>query len=155
MSKKKNSDKPIDQTFRKPPKNAGFWQVFWYKMTVWSVKHRFWQRFAWGLLAFFIIMTGFVYSVAQWYINKHKDTPLAIGTTFISDYARHFDLDPKETLEATFSDLGLKRVRLVSYWENHEHDEDVYDWSDLDWQFDMAEKYDVKVSLAIGLRQPR
>ncbi len=156
MSKKpEKSDPPVKQFFKKPPKDAGFWQVFWYKSTVWAVKHRFWQRFAWGLLAFIIFATGFVYGVGQWYINKHKDEPLVIGTTFISDYAKHFDLDPRETLAATLGDLGLKRVRLVSYWENHEPERGQYDFSDLDWQFDMAEQYGAKVSLAIGLRQPR
>lgn len=155
MPNKKTTDKPVRQYFKKPPKNAGFWQVFWYKSTVWAVNKRFWQRLGIGLLAAAFLILGFMYGVAQWYINKHKDKPLVIGTTFISDYARHFDLDPRETLEATFQDLGLKRVRLVSYWENHEHNQGTYDWSELDWQFDLAEQYDVDVSLAIGLRQPR
>jgi hypothetical protein len=53
------------------------------------------------------------------------------------------------------SDLGLKQVRLVSYWSDIEPQPGKYDFSKLDWQFAMANKYGAKVSLAIGLRQPR
>lgn len=53
------------------------------------------------------------------------------------------------------NDLGVERVRLVSYWSDYEKEPGVYDFSELDWQFAMAEKANVEVSLAIGLRQPR
>lgn len=96
-----------------------------------------------------------MYGVGQWYINKHKDEPLILGATFIPAYAEGFGLDSKQTLEAMLSDLKLKRVRLVSYWKNIEPTPGKYDFSGLDWQFEMAKKYDAKVSLAIGLRQPR
>lgn len=54
-----------------------------------------------------------------------------------------------------FKDLGLKRVRLMSYWDIHEPTQGAYDFTELDWQFREAEKATVKVSLAIGIRQPR
>lgn len=96
-----------------------------------------------------------MYGVGQWYIQKHSDEPLIIGTTFISDYAKSFGLEPKQTLEAILSDLGVKQVRLVSYWKHIEKEPGTYDFSDLDWQFNMANKYGTKVSLAVGMRQPR
>lgn len=98
---------------------------------------------------------GLMYGVGQWYINKHKDEPLILGTTFIADYARSFGLDPQETYEAILSDLNVKQVRLVSYWKHIEKEPGTYDFSELDWQFNMANKYGTKVSLAIGMRQPR
>jgi hypothetical protein len=80
---------------------------------------------------------------------------LRLGATFISDYARYFDLDPQETLRAIFTDLNVKHVRFVSYWEDIEPKPGQYDFSDLDWQFKLAKDYGAKVSLSIGLRQPR
>src|SRR5690606_13625708 len=59
------------------------------------------------------------------------------------------------TLEAMLRDLKPSRVRLVSYWSEHEKEQGKYDFSDLDWQFELLEKYNTKASLAIGLRQPR
>ncbi len=114
-----------------------------------------WRKTAVVFTGFILALVGLNYAVAQWYIHKHNKEPLALGTTFVSDYARSFGLDPKQTLEAAFSELGMRQVRLVSYWNNIEKDPGTYDFSDLDWQFDMAEKYDAKVSLAVGLRQPR
>ena len=96
-----------------------------------------------------------MYGIAQYYINKHADEPLTIGATFIPRYARFFELDPKETMSAVIDDLEIKRLRLVSYWDDAEPRQNQYDFSELDWQFRMAEEKGVDVSLALGLRQPR
>lgn len=105
-----------------------------------------------AIVLFFVIVN---FGVAQWYINKHKNEPLNIGTTFISNYAESFGLDPKQTLGAILGDLNIKQIRLVSYWDQIESNKGAYDFSNLDWQFAMANQYGARVSLAIGLRQPR
>lgn len=107
------------------------------------------------VLALLILMVGSMYGIAQWYIAKHADEPLNIGATFIPRYARYFDLNDKETLRAMIDDLEIKRFRLVSYWDSIEHEQGKYDFSELDWQFDMIEEAGGTVSLSIGLRQPR
>lgn len=107
------------------------------------------------LLAIIVLFSSLMYGIAQWYVNKHDDQPLVLGATFIPAYAEGFGLDSKQTLEAMLSDLKLKQVRLVSYWKDIEPIAGSYDFSKLDWQFEMANKYDARVSLAIGLRQPR
>lgn len=152
MPNKKQAEKI---TLKKPPAHAGFWQVFWYRFSYWGVRTKFWKRFALGLLAFMLLSVGSMYGIAQWYINKYKDTPLTVGVTFIPNYARYYDLDPKETLNAIITDLGVKRLRLVSYWSDIEKDRGFYNFDELDWQFKLAEENDVQISLALGLRQPR
>lgn len=121
----------------------------------WWQSRKFWHKIVAFLLALLLFGVGSMYGIAQWYINKHSSEPLRLGVTFIPSYARYFDLDPQTTLRAIFQDLGVKRVRLVSYWEDIEPVQGRYDFSDLDWQFKMAQNYGAKVSLAIGLRQPR
>ena len=64
-------------------------------------------------------------------------------------------VDPKDCLHAALDDLGVKRLRLMSYWDIHEPSLGVYDFTELDWQINMAELYDTQVSLCLGLRQPR
>lgn len=86
---------------------------------------------------------------------KHANEPLVIGATFTSDYARSFGLDPQGTMDSVIHDLGIKRLRLVSYWDDGEPSPGIYDFSELDWQMKKAEENGVQVSLAIGLRQPR
>lgn len=145
--------KPLRQSRRSAP--IGFWQQLWGGFTRWSVRTHFWKRFFLGFLALIVLFISGMYGIAQWYIHKHKDEPLIIGATFIPDYARYFDLDPKETLTAMLDDLKFKKIRLVSYWDNIEHQKGTYDFSELDWQMELARSRKVEVSLAIGLRQPR
>lgn len=118
-------------------------------------RSKLWHRIAIIILVVIFAVIGSMYGVAQWYISRHKNEPLQIGATFIPAYANYFGLDPKQTLEATLSELGLRRLRLVSYWEDIEPEEGTYDFSGLDWQFEMAEEYGASVSLSLGLRQPR
>lgn len=121
----------------------------------WWRKRRLWQQILLvvaGLLCGFVL---FMYGLSSWYRIKHQDEPLNLGVSFSATYAASMGLDPKETLEAMLSDLGTKRVRLVSYWSEHEKEPGKYDFSSLDWQFELLEKYDAKASLALGLRQPR
>jgi hypothetical protein len=106
-------------------------------------------------VAVVIFFNAIAFGIGSWYQFKNRNEPVVIGTTFVPNYARYFELDPKETLQAMIDDLGIKRFRLVSYWKNHEKEPGVYDFSELDWQFDMIEKAGGEVSLAIGLRQPR
>jgi hypothetical protein len=135
--------------------SVGFWQRTWGIFTAWTVRTHFWKWFFASFASLIIIIVSGMYGIGQWYIHKHQNEPLVLGATFIPDYARYFELNPKETLTAMLDDLGFKKIRLVSYWDNIEPQRGTYDFSELDWQMDMAKERGVEVSLAIGLRQPR
>ncbi|MFO0886607.1 MAG: beta-galactosidase [Candidatus Saccharimonadales bacterium] len=105
------------------------------------------------LIVFFVIST--MYGIARWYIWQNQNKPMVVGVTFIPSYARYYDLDPKQTMRALIDELNVKQFRLVSYWDESEPNPGQYDFSELDWQFKYAEDAGAKVSLAIGLRQPR
>jgi len=96
-----------------------------------------------------------MYGIAQWYINSTEDQPLVMGTSFIPAYAESLGLDPKETMDALIDDLGVRHFRLVSYWDQLQPAQGQYDFSLLDWQFQKAEAAGAKISLSLGLRQPR
>jgi hypothetical protein len=138
---------------KKPvPKKQSWRSKFW--NFTWR-EGRWLRRITFIVLIIIFVYTAVTYSIGEWYIRKHRNEPLTIGTTFISGYASSFGLDPHKTLDAIFSDLGVRQVRLVSYWNNIEPTQGAYDFSDLDWQFAMADQYHAKVSLSVGLRQPR
>lgn len=125
------------------------------KLWVYLWPRSIWRRILHTIAALLIAFTAGMYGVAEWYIHKHNNEPLILGTSFIPSYAESFGLDPRETLNAILGDLKMKQVRLVSYWKDIEPQPGTYDFSTLDWQFALANKYDAKVSLSIGLRQPR
>jgi len=77
------------------------------------------------------------------------------GVTFSAKYARELGLNPKEVLEKTFTDLNIKKIRLVVYWDDFEKEKDNHNFSDIDWQIEMAKKYQAEVILAVGKRVPR
>lgn len=121
----------------------------------WFRERKIWQKIVLTLLALLLLCVGSMYGIARWYIAQHSHEQLQLGTTFIPSYAEYYGLDAKETLNALMSDMGMRHFRLVSYWNEMEPVPGQYDFTELDWQMKMAEEYNAKVSLAIGLRQPR
>lgn len=115
----------------------------------------FWKKITIILAASLVVFVSFMWTTAQWYRFKNRNEAVQIGTSFVPSYARYFGLDPKETMEAIVNDLGIKQLRLVSYWNIGESERGKYNFDDLDWQFELAEKYNAKISLSLGLRQPR
>lgn len=101
-----------------------------------------------------LILLG-MYIIARWYIVTNQDKPLSLGTTFVPNYARYLGVDPQETYRAIINDLGVDRIRLVSYWKDIEPVQGTYNFDELDWQFRIAEEHGTKISLALGMRQPR
>ncbi len=128
--------------------------------STWDCFVRYWRKTWWHKLAVISIVCGLtllgaMYGIARWYIASQQDRPLTIGTTFIPAYAESLGLNPEQTMDAIINDLHVRHLRLVSYWDQLEPQDGVYDFSLLDWQFQKAEASGTKVSLAVGLRQPR
>src|SRR5205085_2941333 len=101
------------------------------------------------------VVLGSMYGIARWYQSTQADKPLVLGTSFIPAYAESLGLDPQQTMQALLDDLGVRHLRLVSYWDQLEPAPGAYDFSLLDWQFAKAEQAGAKVTLSLGLRQPR
>jgi hypothetical protein len=114
-----------------------------------------WWKILLSILSILIGLLAIFYGVSRWYVASNASKPLQLGVSFVPDYARSLDLDAEDTMDALIDDVGVRQFRLVSYWNKHEPEQGKYDFSDLDWQFKKAESADAKVSLAIGLRQPR
>jgi hypothetical protein len=77
------------------------------------------------------------------------------GVSVSVKQCRGFDLDPKATLKFLLKEMGFRRFRLMSYWDEHEKSPNTFDFKELDWQFDLIEKYGGEISLSLGMRQPR
>jgi hypothetical protein len=127
------------------------------KITGWPV--RFWRRGWWQkivsiIIVIVLLLVSCMYGIAEWYIHTESSKPLHYGVSFIPDYADYLGVNPQDTMDALIG-IGVKHFRLVSYWSDIEETEGQYDFSQLDWQFKKAEAAHAKVSLALGLRQPR
>lgn len=118
-------------------------------------QHSWWHKFLVLIVLLVALVIGTAYGISRWYMWTQSDKPVQMGASFIPDYARSLSVDPKDTLQAMLTDLDIKHLRLVGYWDKLEPSPGKYDFSELDWQFAMANQHDAKVSLTLGLRQPR
>ncbi|MDB5169803.1 MAG: hypothetical protein JWN82_199 [Candidatus Saccharibacteria bacterium] len=102
-----------------------------------------------------LLALGTMYGIGRWYVHSVSDQPQVIGASFIPAYASSLGVDPQQTLDGMLNDLHVKHLRLVSYWDQMEPQPGSYDFSQLDWQFAKAEAAGAKITLSVGLRQPR
>jgi len=115
----------------------------------------FWTRLLLILTALILIFTSSIYGIALWYQHSEAGKSYELGVSFSAPYAKALGLDPRQAYSAVLGDLGVKHLRLMSYWSEIEPTAGTYDFSELDWQLQEAAKHGATVSLAIGLRQPR
>lgn len=77
------------------------------------------------------------------------------GVTFSNRFAEEMGLNWNETYIKILDDLQVKNIRLVAYWDEIEQEKDIYDYSNIKWQLDEAEKRNVNVILSLGRKVPR
>ncbi len=77
------------------------------------------------------------------------------GVSFSAKRSRELGIDGHALLTDLLNDMGLRHFRLMSYWDEGEVTRGQLDFTELDWQMDEVAKYGGKVTLGIGLRQPR
>lgn len=101
------------------------------------------------------LILGTMYGIAVWYQHNQKGKPTVLGVSFIADYAQYLGQDPHQTFQAILTDLHPQHLRLVSYWADIEPTQGSYNFDELDYEMAQAQAHGTKVSLSIGLRQPR
>lgn len=133
---------------------TNFWRVLRHFLP--ELPTRRWaRRLVYGFLALLIVIVGSMYGIAQWYVHSVSSQPQVIGASFIPDYAASLGVDPQATLHAMLFDLHIKQLRLVSYWNDIEPSPGEYNFNQLDTEFAMARQAGAKITLSVGLRQPR
>lgn len=84
-----------------------------------------------------------------------KNENMEFGVSFSDVQARALEMDWKKTYTEILTDLKPKKMRIAAYWSDIEKEPGVYDFSNLDFQVDEAEKYGTKLVLAMGIKVPR
>ncbi|MFA5013491.1 MAG: hypothetical protein WC520_02915 [Candidatus Paceibacterota bacterium] len=104
------------------------------------------------ILALILILAVWV-----WFFlgTPKKAEKVTWGINFSLKQTEYLGLDSKEVYLAYLDDLKAKNIKISVHWSLIEKDKGVYDFSDLDWQVKEAEKRNVKLILAIGMRTPR
>lgn len=107
-------------------------------------------------LLFFIFLSALVgLYLYMKNLAAEPDRNIMWGLTFSSKFSRQLNGDPQKNFKAIIEELKPKNIRLVAYWDEIEKDKGIFDFSDIDWQMNEAQKHDVAVILAIGMKVPR
>ncbi len=102
-------------------------------------------------LLFFILAPALFFFVYRPQVQKN----INYGVNFSNKYATELGLDWKDTYLTILDDLHVKNIRIVAYWDDIERIHGNYNYSDIIWQLDEAEKRNINVIMAIGRKVPR
>lgn len=104
------------------------------------------------LVTFAIVILPFV----LFFIFRPKtQDSITYGANFSKKYAEELGLVWQEAYLAVLDDLGARNLRLIAYWDEVEAERDVYNFDDVRWQLDEAQKRGASVIMVIGRKVPR
>jgi hypothetical protein len=95
-----------------------------------------------------------IFYIASW-LFSFKKFDVDYGISFNQNHASSLGLDWRETYKAMLVDLQPKHLRIAAMWSEVEKVKYEYDFADVDFMMDEAEKAGSKVILVIGQKAPR
>lgn len=104
------------------------------------------------LIITFVVITAGIFVFNQ---DFSSDKKTVYGVTFSKGYADQLNLDWQKTYLAILDDLKISNLRLIAPWDEIEAKQDIFNFTDLDWQLGQAQSRNIKVILAVGRRTPR
>lgn len=87
--------------------------------------------------------------------SRPEPEQIQYGMSFNTLYAKELGLDWKETYLAILNDLKVRHFRLAAHWNLIEPEDDKWNFEELDFQVDEANKVGADVIFAVGRRLPR
>ena len=102
------------------------------------------------LIIFLLVFVGY------FFVGSTKPAQeITWGVNFSQKHAEFLGLDWQETYLALLQDLKAKNLKVAAHWDLLEPEEENYNFADLDWQMDEAEKKGARLLLVIGMKTPR
>jgi hypothetical protein len=119
-----------------------------YRGGAFGAMKRWWQV----VLALVVVLTSTVVTLG---VPAWPSPPLRFGVTFSTKQARGLGLDWQEVYRALLQDLGVKKLRLIVYWDEVEPSRNHFDFREVDWQVREAQAAGASVIMTLGRKVPR
>jgi len=74
------------------------------------------------------------------------------GVNFSQKHVQNFGLSWKEAYTGLLYDLEVKDIKLITFWDLIEKEQDEFSFDDLDWQIEQAEIKNARIILVIGMK---
>jgi len=111
-----------------------------------------WPRKILGVVLIIVLI-----GAASIFLLGRKEVPESVtyGLSFNTQYARELGLEPRQVYDALIDELGVRHFRLAAQWNLVEPERDRYDFSEIDYQVERAERAGADVIFGVGRRLPR
>ncbi len=106
------------------------------------------------VLLILIILIAFPF-ILFYFLKPEPRNDNRYGVTFSNKYASQIGLDWKDAYIKVLDDLGARNLRLIAYWDEIEVTPQNYNYKDIKWQLEQADKRNANVILAVGRKVPR
>jgi hypothetical protein len=77
------------------------------------------------------------------------------GANFSQKYAKNLGLDWKEVYSSLLDDMKVKKLKVAVHWDIISSEENSFNFDDIDWQINEAQKREAKIILVIGMKTSR
>lgn len=101
----------------------------------------------------FLFLVGVIYGFLS--IQKSTVASTMFGVSFSPEYARYLGLNSEEVYRTILDEWKFRQIRLAAQWDVVEKKSGQFDWQELDWLMDEANKRSAKIILAVGQKTPR
>ena len=101
-----------------------------------------------GILILFVILS--IPIILFFILRPQVQDNINYGVNFSDKYATGLGLDWKDAYIEIIDGLNVKNIRLVAYWDDIETVNGEFDYTNIKWQLDEAEKRDLNVILVVG-----
>ena len=108
------------------------------------------RTFEIAVVIFLILGAGYLFLSM-----REEPEEITYGMSFNTLYAEELGLDWRDAYNAILNDLGVKHLRLAAHWPMIEPQNDKFNFSELDYQIELAKLNDADVILSVGRRLPR
>lgn len=108
----------------------------------------------------FLIITTIIFLLLGAYLlflKFGKATPakqITYGVSYSPEYAEKLGFDSKKLFSKIVTELNFKQIRIPTYWDRVQPAENKYDFSEVDFMLEEAQKNGVEVLLVVGYKQP-
>lgn len=104
-----------------------------------------------ALIILIVVLAAVFYFLSR---DLKKSDELTYGVSFSRFHTDELNLDWKEVYLAILNDLGVRNFRFSAHWPLTEPEEDKFNFEELDFQIQEAQKANASVILAVGRRLP-
>ena len=107
------------------------------------------------LIIVIIVVILLLSSIAIYSFDFGENKEIEYGMTFSHKYAEELGINWQDAFVNLIDDVGIKKFRLMAYWDGIEATHGDYYFDDLDWMIRRAEYSGAEIILVVGRRQPR